>query len=187
MIRLERVSVRGVPISLHWSVLAVCAVLWFAGSREPLALACGIASYFGMMLVHEAGHVLMARRFGYRAIGVELYPIHGITRLPHIAEPFARAVIAWGGVLAQLVVAAPLVAWLAVFGYTPYGPVNAILGVLGAVSVAIACLNLLPFRPLDGAVAWTVVPILFRALRARPDSDRRHRPRRHEKPLRRVH
>lgn len=54
--------------------------------------------------------------------------------------------------------------------------VNAILGVLGAVSVAIACLNLLPFRPLGGAVAWTVVPILLRALRARPD--RRDQPRR---------
>jgi hypothetical protein len=77
--------------------------------------------------------------------------------------------------------------WSVLAGYTHYGPVNAILGVFGAVSVAIACLNLLPFRPSDGAVAWTIAPILFRALRARPESDRRDRPRRHEKPLRRVH
>ena len=41
-------------------------------------------------------------------------------------------VIAWGGVVAQAIVAVPLLAWVETFGYTRFQAVNAILAILGS-------------------------------------------------------
>ena len=64
--------------------------------------------------------------------------------------------------LAQAVVALPLVVYTGVFGFTRYGVVNAVIGVFGDFSLFIALFNLVPVRPLDGAIAWRALPALWR-------------------------
>jgi Zn-dependent protease len=98
--------------------------------------------------------MVLAQRKGCHVYAIELYPIHGLVRY---SEPWSRyddAVIAWGGVGAQILVGLPLVFYIRVFGFTRFTPLNVAMGILGYCSLFVAALNLLPIRPLDGAKAW---------------------------------
>jgi hypothetical protein len=101
---------------------------------------------------------------------IELYPIYGITRFETPWSRFDHCVIAWGGVLAQAIVALPLVAWVAVFGYTRFEPANVVLALLGFFSLGVAAFNLLFFAPLDGIPAWGLIPALIERAQCCSDS-----------------
>jgi Zn-dependent protease len=98
---------------------------------------------------------------------IELYPIWGITSFTEPYSRFDQCVIVWAGVVAQLVVAIPLIALFEIIGYTRYQPINAILAVLGFLNVLAVPFNLLPVHPLDGAIAWGLLAALFRRRPAR--------------------
>jgi Zn-dependent protease len=104
---------------------------------------------------------------GCRVWSIEIYPVHGFTRFDMPWSRFDHCIIAWGGVIAQSVVALPLVAWILWFGYTPFEPLNAALAILGAFSLGVAVFNLIPVAPLDGAMAWSLLPEFIRRLRNR--------------------
>jgi Zn-dependent protease len=157
--RFTRITrVHRVDVYVHWSVFLIGAVMLLGTLRKPLATVVGLAAYLSVLIIHEAGHLIMARRMGYDALSIELYPFFGIARFERPGSRFDRAAIAWGGVLAQAAVAAPLVVCVAVLGYTPFEPLNAVLVILGGLSLVIAAVNLLPLYPLDGSVAWDVIP-----------------------------
>src|SRR5258706_13097318 len=111
--------------------------------------------------------MLAAKRKGCAVWSIELYPIWGITRFSEPYSRFDHCVIAWGGVVAQVIVAIPIVALTETFGYTRFEALNAILGCFGVFSLSIAVFNLIPAPPLDGSVAWGLLPALFRRTRAR--------------------
>jgi len=84
--------------------------------------------------------------------------------------------IAWGGILAQIAIALPLLAWITFFGYTRFAVINAILAILGAYSLIVAAFNLLPIGRLDGRLAWGLIPEWIRRVRNRrnpPASNKR--------------
>ena len=89
---------------------------------------------------------------------IELYPIYAVTRFDTPWSRFDHALIAWGGVLAQMIVAIPAVLWIKFLGFTPFEIANEALVIWGLFSIAIAVFNLLPFPPLDGAMAWQIFP-----------------------------
>jgi Zn-dependent protease len=102
-------------------------------------------------------------------LSIQLYPIFGITKFETPWSKFDHCVIAWGGVIAQAVVALPVIGWVRLFGYTRFEPVNAVLALLGffSISIAVAVVNLLPIPPLDGATAWSIIPEFFKRIRDR--------------------
>jgi Zn-dependent protease len=59
----------------------------------------------------------------------------------------------------------PLILWESLFGFTPFGVINALIAMFGYFSALIAVVNLLPVSPLDGATAWQIVPHLWRRIR----------------------
>lgn len=71
------------------------------------AFALGIASWWGMQGLHEAGHVLAARQSGHAVQAVEL-PLAGISRTATVPDPPSPFVIWAGPVFGVL---APLLAW----------------------------------------------------------------------------
>ena len=157
--RLTRVRrVLGVDVYVHWSIFLIAAVMLLGTLRKPLATLIGLAAYLGVLIVHESGHLIMAHLRGYDALSIELYPIFGIARFEQPGSRFDRAAIAWGGVLAQAIVGVPLAVYVAVLGYTRWEALNAALGILGYFSLGIAVFNLLPLGPLDGSVAWDLIP-----------------------------
>jgi len=99
---------------------------------------------------------------------IELYPIWGITRFTVPYSRYDHCVIAWGGVTAQAIVAVPIVVLSETFGYTRFESLNTMLAMFGFFSLFVAAFNLIPAPPLDGAIAWSLVPELIkRAIRTR--------------------
>jgi membrane-associated protease RseP (regulator of RpoE activity) len=164
----EVMQIGRVKVFAHWSVLLIGAVILLAASKDPWPALTALVCYYGLILLHECGHMVLAQRRGCTVWSVELYPIWGITRF---SEPYSRTdhcLIAWGGVLAHVIVAAPVLLWVATIGYTRFASVNVFLGIFGAFSIFVAAFNLLPLRPLDGATAWGLIPALLKRSKARP-------------------
>ena len=166
--RLIRVArVRQVDVYVHWSVFLISAVMVLATLRNPLVTLIGLASYLGVLIIHEAGHLIMARRRGYDAVSIELYAISGTAYYERPESRFDRAAIAWGGVVAQAAIAVPIALCTAVLGYSRFEALNVALVVLAGFSILIAAFNLLPFRTLDGSAAWDLLPAFIERTRVR--------------------
>jgi Zn-dependent protease/predicted transcriptional regulator len=112
---------------------------------------------FGIVLLHELGHALAARRFGIATRDITLLPIGGVARLERMPEePRQELVVALAGPLVNVVLALGLFAGLATTARFP-----AFLGDFSAVSapfverlfwvnVWLVLFNLLPAFPMDG-------------------------------------
>jgi membrane-associated protease RseP (regulator of RpoE activity) len=172
-IRVDRLTqimrINRVNVYVHWSVFLIAAIMLSNAFRQPLVTLVGLVCYLSVLFVHECGHMIAAHRKGCEVESIKMYPIFAITAFQTPWSRFDHCVIAWGGVVAQAVIAIPVVAWIAVFGYTPFEPVNAALAILGPFSLGIAAFNLWPAVPLDGAIAWGLIPESIKRLRTRRD------------------
>lgn len=149
----------GAPVYIHWSALLVMGGLLGFSFNSPVLAIISICSYFGVILLHEAGHAYFARKLGYEVNAIYLGFVHGLCEYQQPYNKKHESIIACGGVVAQLIVAIPLIlaAQFAqlneVFGFGP------IVVFLGYISVLVALINLAPSKTLDGGVAWKLVPI----------------------------
>lgn len=73
-------EIKGVKVFVYWSVLLVGAVILLGAVEDPLLAFTVLASYYGLILLHECGHMFAALRRGCNVLSIELYPIWGITR-----------------------------------------------------------------------------------------------------------
>jgi Zn-dependent protease len=168
--RLTRVAqVCGVDVWVHWSIFAIGILILAGAIRRPASTLIGMAAYLGLLIVHESGHLIVARRRGYQASSMALYPIFGLARFEMPDSRMDRALIAWGGVLAQSVVAVPLTLYVVLAGYTRFEAINAVLVILGGYSLLVAAFNLLPVPPLDGSKAWDLIPAWLEERRIRKE------------------
>lgn len=170
-IRFEKLTkigqVRGVDTYLHWSMFVIAGLMLLNVARHPGLTITGLGAWLGVLLIHETGHLIAAQRRGCTVYSIELYPFFGVCRFSTPWSRLDHCVIAWSGVLAQAVVAFPLVAWVSIFGYTQVDGINIIFAILGFFSLAVAVFNLLPIPPLDGATAWGLLPALVRQRKIR--------------------
>jgi stage IV sporulation protein FB len=110
---------------------------------------------FTCVILHEFGHILMARRFGVRTPDVILLPIGGVARLERIPDkPKEELLIALAGPFVTLVLAAVFYGWLVLTGQpiTPsdelaHAPLVVALLVM---NVILLVFNLIPAFPMDG-------------------------------------
>jgi Zn-dependent protease len=110
-----------------------------------------------IIVVHEAGHAFLLRRYRLPVLWIVLHGFGGECETVEWLTPWQRAVVAWGGVLAQAGLFAALI-FVASFGLWPPAFVASDLyTALGPVNVLVACFNLLPFGKLDGREAWRIV------------------------------
>jgi len=169
----EILRVRGVPVYIHWSVWLITLLILFNAIRHPLESVLALIAYFGVFVIHESGHAIAAQRLHCDVDSIRIYPIFGITQFQVPWSRLDHCIIAWGGVIAQAIVAVPIIIGVNLFGYSKFESINAALAILGPLSAAIAVFNLLPFRPLDGSIAWAIIPEAFKRLR-RPNGTRSH-------------
>lgn len=116
-----------------------------------------ILSVFGIVLLHEFGHALAARRYGIPTRDITLLPIGGVARLERMPDdPRQELVVALAGPAVNVVAAALLYLWLMMTSAPPtlVGHFaefsDSLLVRLFHVNVWLVLFNLLPAFPMDG-------------------------------------
>lgn len=153
--------IAGTAVKVHVTfllLLAYYAVSGFdasgaAGAVDAVVL---LLSLFGCVLLHEFGHIFMARRFGVRTPDVLLLPIGGVARLERIPdEPKQELLIALAGPAVTLAIAVACWAALVATGADPWASVTPLgeeplVARLFSVNVGLLLFNLVPAFPMDG-------------------------------------
>jgi Zn-dependent protease/CBS domain-containing protein len=147
------------PLLFVW--IAVNAFSRGASVRTVVATLVLTLAVFVVVVLHECGHALTARRFGVQTRDITLLPIGGIARLERMPrEPRQELLIALAGPAVNIAIAAALYAVLALTGVTAVLPelaksatavtVRSALTQLLAINVWLAAFNLIPAFPMDG-------------------------------------
>lgn len=168
-----RFSVLGIPVRVHPFFWLITAILGSRGNTDPAEMILWVLTVFVSILIHELGHALTARAFGWEP-WITLYGMGGLASYrPTFKSHWRQIVISLAGPGAGFLFAALIVAGIAasghhVFwtwpesllpvGFDPYfksdGEINAILTLLLIellyVNIFWGLFNLLPMLPLDG-------------------------------------
>jgi Zn-dependent protease/CBS domain-containing protein len=160
-------TIAGIGVYVHATFLLI--LLWvafasFQREQTGAAVARGIVyllSVFGIVVLHELGHALTARRFNIQTRDITLYPIGGIARLERMPDkPWQEFLVAVAGPAVNGAIAVALGLLIALL-YSPHAldinpldrlwfvPANYLLFLLG-VNIFLAVFNLLPAFPMDG-------------------------------------
>ena len=134
-----------------------------------------------MLLAHELGHATVARYCHLYVIGIEFKAVHGRCLVVMPYRKIEHIIVAWGGVLAQLlifVVACALLALLQALMPSVAKVLAPVFIVLTVYNLVLIVVNLVPLEPFDGHMAWHLIPAirsgeLWRYLRVRPGYRRR--------------
>ena len=150
--RIARIA--GTDVKVHVTFLLL---LGFYALRGGAVVALLILAIFGCVLLHEVGHIMMARRFGIRTPDVLLLPIGGLARLERMPEePRQELLIAIAGPAVTLAIAVLLYAALAAGGGAPElrtlytAPTTSFVAELYRINVVLLVFNLIPAFPMDG-------------------------------------
>lgn len=153
--------IAGTEIKVH--VTFVLFVGWVAlreyqngGGGAAVYATVFLLALFLCIVLHEFGHILMARRFGVRTPDVILLPIGGVARLERIPdEPKQELLIALAGPAVTLAIAVFLFFLILLTGDQPdmRDPTRGgltFLDRLMVVNVYLLLFNLIPAFPMDG-------------------------------------
>jgi len=156
----------GTDVFIHWTWFVAAYFLIQDRPVQYSSFAWDAAEYvigFGVVLLHEFGHILACRRVGGAADRVVLWPLGGLAFVAPPPRPGATLWTIAAGPLVNLVLAPVLIllAFLtapATEGEVP-SDLNRLFGALAWFNVVMLVFNLLPIFPLDGgrilqAVLW---------------------------------
>jgi Zn-dependent protease len=177
--------IAGTEVKVHVTFLLLLGLIAYdvwasAGLAQAVGYTLFFVAFFLCILLHEFGHITMARRFGVRTPDVILLPIGGVARLERIPEaprqrheqllagPAVTVAIILVLFLAALATGEPASAILAagvatgraIFLGDPFPTQVPFLVHLLVVNATVLGFNLIPAFPLDGGR-------VFRALLAR--------------------
>lgn len=151
----------GTDVKIHVTFLALVA--WWAwsaytqgGQAAAIQSVVLLLALFTCVLLHEFGHIFMARHYGVRTPDVILLPIGGLARLERMPEePRQELLIAAAGPAVTLAIAVVLFGLLRLAGApldtSQLDPASSGLAQqVMWVNVALLLFNLLPIFPMDG-------------------------------------
>lgn len=164
-------SIAGTSVRIHLTF--VLFLLWIGVSQYRLEGAAAawdmlafISLLFFCVVLHEFGHILMARRFGIKTSDVTLFPIGGIANMERIPEkPSQELLVSIAGPAVNLVIAAGL---LVALGSTITAEDLAQLDIAGsslvmrlaAANLILMGFNLVPAFPMDGGRVLRALPAM---------------------------
>jgi Zn-dependent protease len=167
-------SLLGFPVRIHPLFWLVTVVLGYNGSRgDPVVIASWVVAVLLCILLHELGHAVAMREFGYDA-SIVLYSFGGLA-IPRGRRSYGRELGVWGQILISFagpasgfILAALLVVALHFLGgypvqfmedgwrdvvprvFLPNRVIDEFVYQVFFISVWWGLMNLLPVYPLDG-------------------------------------
>jgi Zn-dependent protease len=153
-------SFKGTAVRIHVTFILLLAWIGFSGyraggwdaARDSVLF---ITLIFTCVVLHEFGHILMARRFGIASTEVTLLPIGGVANLDHMPEkPGQELLVALAGPAVNIVIATVL--FIALGTFHPEGltqlddPQLGLVPRLAAANLFLAVFNMIPAFPMDG-------------------------------------
>ena len=153
--------IRGTEMKVHVTFFLLLAYFGYlaydaAGTDAAIRETIFLVALFICVLLHEFGHITMARRFGVRTPEVLLLPIGGVARLERVPEePRQELLIALAGpavtlVIALLLLGVALAAGHGVILRAPFVPDMPFVVRLLISNIFLLVFNLFPAFPLDG-------------------------------------
>jgi len=155
-------EIAGIGIYVHATFLIL--LVWVALSHylagQSIAMMLNgivfLLALFGIVVLHELGHALTAKRFGIPTRNITLLPIGAVARLERMPDdPKQELWVALAGPAVNVVLAAVLYIVLRLTsGVAPLNQFNVVggqfLSKLMWVNVSLALFNMLPAFPMDG-------------------------------------
>jgi Zn-dependent protease/CBS domain-containing protein len=153
--------VAGTQIRIHFTFFLFLIWIWAVyykqgGSSAAWQGVTFVALLFACVLLHEFGHILVAKRFGVKAPDVTLWPFGGIANLDQIPErPSEEFFIAIAGPLVNVAIAVVLMIYLgsttdvAALMQVDESKVGLAAKLAGA-NLFLAIFNMIPAFPMDG-------------------------------------
>jgi Zn-dependent protease len=156
----------GVEVRLHWSLLAVFALIVWSladgvfpsqnpGLSDGTYLGLGIVAallFLASILLHELGHSWVARREGIDVDSITLWLFGGVAEFKdRFSSAGAEFRVALSGPLISIGLGVLFV--LIALADLPTA-VDAVAAWLGYINLILAAFNLLPASPLDGGRVW---------------------------------
>ena len=166
-IRIGSIAGTDVLVSTSWFLVAGLLAILIAPAVEreqpglgPWKYVAGLAFavlLYLSVLLHEASHAAMARRYGFPVSSITLHFLGGMTAIEGEAnKPRQEFVIAVVGPLTSIAVGAVA---FGLWWVLPSGLLALAIGALAVANLAVGALNLVPGLPLDGgrilkSVVW---------------------------------
>ena len=157
----------GTPIRAHGSLLFFIGWIAFerlGSSAEPVAEAIFVLSILACLLIHELGHVLVARFFGLSVRESVLYPFGGVYSLQGELKPSTELAISLAGPFMSIIGAALLAPWCDFsqdFSSDQAGPIP-LPHKIFLTNILLALGNFIPGIPLDFGRALRAILTLSR-------------------------
>jgi Zn-dependent protease len=154
--------IAGIDVYVHFTFLLLIAWIGFShyaahGRLGEAAIGVlFILALFGIIVLHELGHALAARRYGITTRDITLLPIGGVARLERMPDkPWQELVVALAGPAVNVVIAASIYVGLrlgpGLDGLEQSARIGgSLLNQLFWINVSLAAFNLLPAFPMDG-------------------------------------
>lgn len=148
---LKVATIKGIPITLHWSLGLIVLLLVFDWGLPGVA--AGVL-LFGSVLLHELGHSLVALRLGVPIRGITLHLLGGAAMMArHPKSPREELWIAAAGpaVSVALGLLGLLVLSLSGVPWDPRGAgFTSLIPYFAFLNLAMGVFNLIPALPMDG-------------------------------------
>ena len=153
--------IAGIDIKVHVTFFLLLAWIAFVYERSggmPAAIngVLFVLLIFLLVVLHEFGHALAARRYGIETRDITLLPIGGLARLERMPDkPREEVVVALAGPAVNVVIAAALALFIGFSGGWPDPHIMEQTGVplafrLFSVNVWLVLFNMIPAFPMDG-------------------------------------
>lgn len=173
--RIGTLAAFGAPVYVDATVFLISTLILLFAVKAPVMALITLFSYLSIIFVHEAGHALVARRLGLPVTRIELSLLHGSCHYLRPNFEWHDVLVSWGGVLAQLAIAIPVLIIGATGILDSWGYFGPIWVFLGYINLVIAGLNALPGPGLDGTKMWRIVPIWLDVRKQRPKIRKKRR------------
>jgi Zn-dependent protease/CBS domain-containing protein len=162
----------GVPVRFHFTFVLLLIFLTVTGlgdKQSGTSYVVYVLALFLSVLLHELGHAMIARLYGYRTFEIVMFPIGGVARMEKTPKPKEELWIALAGPAVNIVIAAVML------GFLYYR--NQIVGVKDLINptdanliqriafgnVILALFNLIPAFPMDGGRVLRAILARFKS------------------------